>query len=103
MKQTCPEELGCPGATDPLCKLYEQLRSFVLEASDVGGQVYGLGVMLRQGMRAWIETTVEYAQVEQDTGNTVSQKTSWIVSSVQAELTRMLAAIVLNRSQKEVA
>ena len=103
LKQTCPEELECPGASDPLCKLYEQLRSFVLEASDVPGQVYGLGVMLRQGMRAWIEATVEYAQVEQDPGNAVSQKTSWIVSSVQAELTRMLAAIVLNRSQKEVA
>lgn len=103
MKQTYPEEFGCPGAADPLCKLYEQLRSFVLEASDVPGQVYGLGVMLRQGMRAWIEATVEYARVEQDSGNAVSQKTSWIVSSVQAELTRMLAAIVLNRSQKEVA
>ncbi len=103
LKQTCPEELGCPGATDPLCKLYEQLRSFVLEASDGPGQIYGLGVMLRQGMRAWIEATVEYAQVEQDPGNAVSQKTSWIVSSVQAELTRMLAAIVLNGSQKEVA
>jgi hypothetical protein len=103
LKQTCPEELGCPGAADPLCKLYEQLRSFVLEASDVPGQVYGLGVMLRQGMRAWIEAIVEYVQVEQDPGNAVSQKTSWIVSSVQAELTRMLAAIVLNRSQKEVA
>jgi len=103
LTETCAEEFACPGAADPLCKLYEQLRSFVLEASDVGGQVYGLGVMLRQGMRAWIEATVEYAQVEQDPGNAVSQKTSWIVSSVQAELTRMLAAIVLNRSQKEVA
>jgi len=102
LKQTCPQEHSCSGATDPLCKLYEQLRSYVLEASDVQGQAYGLGVILRQGMRAWIEATVEYAQVEQDPGNAVSQKTSWIVSSVQAELTRMLAAIVLNRSQKEV-
>lgn len=103
LKQTYPEELGCPGHTDPLCKLYEQLRSFVLEVSDMPGQVYGLGVMLRQGMRAWIEATLEYTQVEQDPGIAVSQKTSWITSSVQAELTRMLAVIVLNRSQKEVA
>lgn len=103
LKQTCPEELECPGASDPLCKLYEQLRSFVLEASDVPAQAYGLGVMLRQGMRAWIEATVEYVQVEQDPGNAVSLKTSWIVSSVQADLTKMLAAIVLNRCQKEVA
>ena len=103
LKQTCPEELGCPGVTDPLCKLYEQLRSYVLEASDVGGQVYGLGVMLRQGMQAWIEATLEHTQLEQDPGNAVSQKAPRILSSVQAELTIMLAAIVLNRSQKEVA
>lgn len=92
-----------PGAADPLCKLYEQLRSYVLEASDVTGQVYGLGVMLRRGMRAWIAATLEYTQEKQDPGITVSQKTSLIVSSVQADLTRMLAVIVLNRSQKEVA
>ena len=92
-----------PGAADSLCKLYEQLRSYVLEASDVTGQVYGLGVMLRQGMRAWIAATLEYTQVEQEPDIAVSQKTSWIASSVQAELTRILAVIVLNRSQKEVA
>ena len=103
MKQTCPEEHACPATTDPLCKLYEQLRSYVLEASDVGGQVYGLGVMLRQGMQAWIEATLEHTQLEQDPGNAVSQKAPRILSSVQAELTIMLAAIVLNRSQKEVA
>jgi hypothetical protein len=103
LTRTCPEEFGCPGATDPLCRLYEQLRSFVLESSDLPGQVYGLGVMLRQGMRAWIEATVAYARVKQDPGHVVSQKTSWIVSSVEEELCRMLAAIVLNRSQKEVA
>ena len=91
-----------PGAAAPLCKLYEQLRSYVLEASDATGQVYGLGVMLRQGMRAWIEATLEYTQEEQDPGIAVVQKPSWIASSVQAELTRMLAVIVLNRSQKEV-
>ena len=103
MKQTCNEKLACSGATDPLCKLYEQLRSFVLRESDMPGQVYGLGVMLRQGMWAWIEATVEYAQLKQASGNAVSQKTSWTLSFVQAELTIMLASIVLKHSQKEVA
>ena len=51
------------GATDPLCKHYEQLRGYVLEASDMPGQVYGLGVMLQKGMRAWIEATCEHCQV----------------------------------------
>lgn len=103
MKQTSNEELTCPGAADPLCKLYEQLRSSVLEPSGVPGQVYGLGVMLRQGMRAWIEATLEYAQVEQDSGHVVTPNTSWVLSSVEAELTIMLATIVIKHSQKEVA
>jgi len=102
MNKTGNEELASPGAADPLCKLYEQLRSSVLEASDVPGQVYGLGVLLRQGMRAWIEATLEYAQVEQDPGQVVTPKSSWVLSSVEAELTIMLASIVLNHSQKEV-
>jgi len=54
-------------------------------------------------MRAWIEVTLEYAQLEQDPGNALSQKSPRILSSVQAELTIMLASIVLKHSQKEVA
>ncbi len=103
MSKTCNGELACPGATDPLCKLYEQLRSYVLEASDMPGQVYGLGVMLRQGMWAWIEATVQYTQLNQASDHTIFQKHHWVHSSVQAELTIMLASIVLNHSQKEVA
>jgi len=103
MNNTCPEELASPGATDPLCKLYEQLRSYMLGASDRLGQVYGLGVMLRQGMRAWIEATLEYAQLEPDPGCAVSQKPPRILSYLQAELTIMLASIVLTHSRREVA
>jgi len=103
MNKTCHEELACPGATDPLCKLYEQLRSYVLEASDMPGQVYGLGVMLRQGMRAWIEATLEYTQLKQASDHSISQEHPWVLSSVEAELTIRLATLVLNRSQKEVA
>jgi hypothetical protein len=103
MNKTCHEELACPGTTEPLCKLYEQLRSYVLEASDMPGQVYGLGVLLRQGMRAWIEATLEYTQLKQASDNTISQERHGVHSSVQAELTIMLASIVLKHSQKEVA
>lgn len=102
MNKTCPEELASPGATDPLCKLYEQLRSYMLGASDKLGQVYGLGVMLRQGMRAWIEATLESTQLNQASDHPISQKHHWIHSSVEAELTIMLATLVLKRSQMEV-
>lgn len=103
MNKTCHGEPACPGATDPLCKLYEQLRSHVLETAAGPGPVYGLGVMLRQGMRAWIEATLEYAQLEPDPGPDVSPKPPRILSCVQAELTIMLAGIVLTHSRGEVA
>jgi hypothetical protein len=102
LRKACPEELASPGAADPLCKLYEQLRSSVLEASDMPGRVYGLGVLLRQGMRAWLEATLEYAQVKQDSGHVVTPNTSWVLSSVEAELTIMLASIVVKHTEKEV-
>jgi hypothetical protein len=75
----------------------------VLETAARPGPVYGLGVMLRQGMRAWIEATLEYAQLEQDPGCAVSPKTPRILSYVQAELTIMLAGIMLTHSRGEVA
>lgn len=95
--------MACPGATDPLCELYEQLRSYVLETAARPGPVYGLGVILRQGMRAWIEATLEYTQLKQAADNTISSKHPWVHSSLQAELTIMLASIVLKHTQKEVA
>lgn len=97
------EEPASPGATDPLCKLYEQLRSYVLEASDVPGQVYGLGVMLRQGMRAWIEAALEHTPLKPAPDGPITHQPQWALSSVEAELTIMLAGIVLKHSEKEVA
>jgi len=90
------------GATDPLCEHYEQLRGYVLEASDTtSGQVYGLGVLLQKGMRAWIEATCEHCQVKAADGNIDSHKAGGMLSSVQTELAGMLAAIVLNHNLRE--
>ena len=89
------------GATDPLCEHYEQLRGYVLEASDMSGQVYGLGVMLQKGMRAWIEATCEHSQVTAAYGHVDSHKAAGMLSSVQKELAGMLADIVLNHNLRE--
>jgi hypothetical protein len=91
------------GATDPLCEHYEQLRRYVLEASEVPGQVYGLGVMLQKGMRVWIEATYEHCQVKAADGHVDSHKAAGMLSSVQTELATMLAGIVLNHNQKEAS
>jgi hypothetical protein len=89
------------GAPDPLCEHYEQLRGYVLGASDTSGQVYGLGVLLQKGMRAWIEATYEHCQVTAADGHVDPHKAGGMLSSVQTELAGMLAGIVLNHNLRE--
>jgi len=90
-------------AGHPLCERYEQLRSQVLQGSVLPGQGYGFGVLLRQGMRAWMEVrqpqdgTVETAPV----GGQRSRGSCTLASSVQGELTLLMAAMVLNNSHRE--
>ena len=101
MKRKPVQQVVLDRATDPLCEHYEQLRHYVLEASDMPDQVYGLGVMLQKGMRAWIEATCEHSQVPPADGQVDSHKAVGMLSSVQIELTRMLASIVLNHNHRE--
>jgi hypothetical protein len=89
------------GATELLCEHYEQLRRYVLEASDMSDPVYGLGVMLQKGMRAWIEATCEHCQVTAANSHVDSHGATGILSSVQTELATMLAGIVLNHHHRE--
>ena len=102
MTKTSVEEVASKDAADPLCELYEQLRSYVLAACDVPGQVYGLGVMLQRGMGAWIKAASEYVHREAADGNVDSQQVIGTLSPVQTELARLLAGIVLKHNQKEV-
>jgi len=92
-----------PGATDPLTELYEHVRSFVLQGSGLPGEVYGLGVLLRQGMRTWIETCMEHAHLERASGTAVLQVASRLPCCDHAEVTRLLAGMVLNTIEKEGA
>ena len=96
------EELACRQATEPLCDRYEQLRSFVLHGSGLKGQFYGLGVLLRQGMIAWMAACVEQKRFEASSDNRVYQLAPGLAPSIQAELTRTLASLVLNHNKREV-
>ena len=103
MKGDRADELSPPGGeTERLCYLYEQLRGFVLEGSGLPGQVYGLGVLLRQGMRAWMAACVEHAQIERASNYVVYQVALCLPLSMQEELTRALASLVLNNNEREV-
>ncbi len=87
----------------PLCERYEQLRSQVLQGSVLAGQGYGFGVLLRQGMRAWMETCEPYlGPVETASlgGAARSGDSGSLGSSVQNELTLVMAAMVLNNSHR---
>jgi hypothetical protein len=101
LKKKSVQQAVLNGATDPLCEHYEQLRGYMLEVSDMPGQVYGLGVMLQKGMRAWIEATCEHSQVKAAYGNVDSHEVAGMLSSVQTELARMLAGIVLKHNHRE--
>jgi hypothetical protein len=91
-------------AGHPLCERYEQLRSQVLQGSVLPGQGYGFGVLLRQGMQAWMKVgqphdgTVETAPLG---GAARSRGSGILASAVQKELTLLMAAMVLNNSHRE--
>lgn len=103
MKEARVDELPCPvGETEDLCDLYEQLRGFILEASGLPGQVYGLGVLMRQGMRVWMNACGEHAQLERASSSVADRVASCLPSPMQAELTRTLASLVWNHNEREV-
>jgi len=104
LKEASAHELSSPpGAeTEPLCELYEQLRGFVLEGSGLPGQVYGLGVLMRQGMLAWMSACVEHAQLERASNNVVYKVAPCLPSCMQEELARTLASLVLSNNERGV-
>jgi hypothetical protein len=102
LKEAWADELSRPGAAGRLCELYEQLRGFVLEGLGLPGQVYGLGVLMRQGMGAWMTACVEHAQLDRASNNVACQVAPCLPSSMQEELTRTLASLVLSNNEMEV-
>jgi len=97
-------DTGPSRAGHPLCERYEQLRSHVLNGSVLPGQAYGFGVLLRQGMRAWMEACEPYAGPVETApmGGARSRDSGILASAVQKELTLLMAAMVLNNGHREV-
>jgi hypothetical protein len=90
------------GDTSTLAKLYEDLRSFILDPSrdsQPGPRRLGWGVLVRGGMREWMATCLSLSDaVEHDRG-TRSDLPSPLVASTQAQLTAALASVLLSRCQ----
>lgn len=85
-------------AADVLCEHYEQLRCYVLEASGIPGQVYGLGVILQKGMLAWTEAVSDHCQTEAAGRQADVHEAYGTLSIVQTRLAGMLAGIMLTHN-----
>jgi hypothetical protein len=83
--------------SDALCDHYEHLRSYVLKTYDTPVQVYGLGVMLQKGMRAWIEATSDHFQIKLFYGNIDSNDPPETLSPMQTQLVGIMAGIIIRR------
>jgi hypothetical protein len=101
LKKTPGQAFDLNAANDTLCEHYEQMRSYVLEAS-ASGQIYGLAVMLQKGMCAWVEVACEYVQPKNLAGGTDLKRQPVLLSSAQKELSAMIAGMILNHGWKEV-
>ncbi len=83
--------------SDALCDQYELLREYVLKATDIPVQAYGLGVMMQKGMRAWIEATSDHFQANSFQDNIDSNEPLKTLSSIQTQLAGIMADIIIKR------
>jgi hypothetical protein len=77
---------------------YEQMRCQVLTASP-GGGCFGLSVLLREGVAAWIEHCAAIRLSSLPTGP-ATQTCPAITSPLHAGMVQILASIALNRIQE---
>jgi len=85
-----------------LTKLYEELRSWVVDPScepRTGPRRLGWGVLVSRGMREWMAACTSFSDaVEHDRG-TRSDLPSPLAASTHAQLTAGLASLLLSRCQ----
>jgi hypothetical protein len=85
-------------ALDALGGLYERLRFQILHG---GHPAPGLGVLMHQGMRAWMERCRECAHAIGNDAGGGSGPVS-IPSPLQTQVVRVIAGMVWNRERKEL-
>ena len=89
-------------ALDALGGLYERLRRQILHGLHGGHPVAGLGVLMHQGMRAWMERCRECAHAIGSSGDGDSAPVT-IPSPLQTQAVRVIADMVLNHKGKELS
>ena len=84
-----------------LAALYERLRGQILNGLHGGQPVAGLGVLMHQGMRAWMERCRECAHAISSSGDAASPPVT-IPSQLQTQAAGVIAGMVLNHKRKEL-
>jgi hypothetical protein len=85
-----------------LTKLYEELRSWVVDPScepRAGPRRLGWGVLVSRGMREWMATCMSFSDVVEHDRGTRSDLPSPPATSTQAQLTAALASVFLSHCQ----
>jgi len=87
-------------ALDALGAHYERLRGQILQGLGNSHPAAGLGILMRQGMRAWMENCRQCARAIGSSTGAGSPAVS-IPSSLQTQAVRVIASMVWNRERKE--
>jgi len=86
-------------ANDDLSARYERLRSQILHGSD-GELMGGLGVLLQQGMRAWMSSCRQCLHPGAGSRQPTADRRH-IASPMTAQVVSLMASMVLNHRRKE--
>jgi hypothetical protein len=79
---------------------YERLRGQILQGLRNSHSLAGLGILMGQGMRAWMENCRESAQAIGSSAGGGSSRVS-IPAPLQAQVVHVIASMVWNRERKE--
>jgi len=82
-----------PGNSDPLVIRYEELRSRVLSGIAAG---HGHALLLRQGLRAWVEAWSCCALDDTPREHPAAGTTALLPPQAQADTVALLATLVLD-------
>lgn len=85
-----------------MADLYERMRAQVLNGFGGRGGAAGLGILMSQGMGAWILRCREFSPVVVDAGRHDTLATPIAVPPLETQVAAMIAAMILNRSKREL-
>jgi hypothetical protein len=99
--KAAPASESDPGAAAALAELYEGLRRQVLNGFGEQGETVGFGVLMNQGMGAWILKCREFTPVVADAGRRDTVATP-IPVQLEAQVVAMIAGMVLDHRRREL-